>query len=111
LPVEVVEVLGKTPLTGRHTAHLVRLGNKLLLVSITPSGAETLAELTDPVEVDRLAGLCRAQQPQSATASFRSLMEQFGRERPSSDVARPSRMNNPEVVDRLHAAAEEDDDV
>jgi len=111
LPNEVLEVLGKTPLAGRQSAHLVRLGNKLLLISLTASGAETLTEVTDPIEVDRLAGLCRAQQPQSATASFRSLMEQFGKDRTAPEVVRPSRLSSPAIVDRLHGAAEEDDDV
>lgn len=83
LPREVVEVLGCAPLAGRQSAHLVRLGNKLLLVSVFPSGAETLTEITDPVEVDRIAGLCKAQQPNSATASFRSLLNQFGNETPA----------------------------
>lgn len=81
LPPEVVEVLGCTPLAGRQNAHLVRLGNKLLLVSVFPSGAETLTEITDPIEVDRIAGICKSQQPQSSSASFRSLLDQLGREK------------------------------
>ena len=32
LPAEVVEVLGRTPLAGRQQMHLLRFGNKLLLV-------------------------------------------------------------------------------
>ena len=58
--------------------HLLRCGNKLLLVSVTPVGAETLTEVTDPIEVDRLAGLCRQAHPQSATATFRQVLNQFG---------------------------------
>ncbi|MBL8828299.1 MAG: flagellar biosynthetic protein FliO [Planctomycetaceae bacterium] len=81
LPAEVVEVLGSTPLAGRQNAHLVRLGNKLLLVSVFPSGAETLTEITDPLEVDRIAGICKSQQPQSSSASFRTLLDQIGREK------------------------------
>ncbi len=78
LPGEVVEVLGRAPLAGRQQMHLLRCGNKLLLVSVTPAGAETLTEVTDPVEVDRLAGLCRQAHPQSATAAFRQVFQQFG---------------------------------
>ncbi len=81
LPGEVVEVLGRTPLGARQHAHLLRCGNKLLLVSLSAAGAETLTEVTDPVEVDRLAGLCRQSQPQSATAAFRQIFQQFGRDR------------------------------
>jgi flagellar biogenesis protein FliO len=77
LPGEVVEVLGRAPLAGRQQMHLLRCGNKLLLVSVTPAGAETLTEVTDPLEVDRLAGLCRQAHPQSATAAFRQVFQQF----------------------------------
>ncbi|MBN2022553.1 MAG: flagellar biosynthetic protein FliO [Pirellulales bacterium] len=80
LPGEVVEVLGRAPLAARQHVHLLRCGNKLLLVSVTPSGAETLTEIADPVEVDRLAGLCRAAQPGSSTAVFRQVLHQFSRE-------------------------------
>jgi flagellar biogenesis protein FliO len=58
LPKDVVSVLGTTPLGGRQLAQLLRLGNKLVLVSVTTGGAETLAEVTDPAEVERLLGLC-----------------------------------------------------
>jgi flagellar biogenesis protein FliO len=80
LPSEVVEVLGRTSLSSRQHAHLVRCGNKLLLVSLSAAGAETLTEVTDPIEVDRLAGLCRQSQPHSATATFRHIFQQFGRD-------------------------------
>lgn len=77
LPVEVVEVLGRAPLSGRQQMHLLRCGRKLLLVSVTPECAKTLTEITDPVEVDRLSGLCQQSRPNSATAAFRRVFEQF----------------------------------
>lgn len=91
LPTDVVEVLGRTPLAGRQYAHLVRCGNKLLLVSISPGVAETLTEITDPVEVDRLSGLCRQAQATSASASFKQIFQQFGRERPGRGFAGDNR--------------------
>lgn len=78
LPAEVVEVLGRTALAHRQQVHLVRCGRKLLLVSVTPDGAETLTEITDPVEVDRMLGLCRQSRPDSSTAAFRQMFEQYG---------------------------------
>jgi flagellar protein FliO/FliZ len=81
LPNDVVEVLGRTPLAGRQFAHLIRCGNKLLLVYLAPGCAETLTEITDPVEVDRLAGLCRQAHPHSSTSSFRQVFQQFSREK------------------------------
>lgn len=77
LPLEVVEVLGRAPLSGRQQMHLLRCGRKLLLVSVTPECAKTLTEITDPLEVDRLSGLCQQNRPNSATAAFRRVFEQF----------------------------------
>jgi flagellar biogenesis protein FliO len=94
LPKEVFEVLGRAPLAGRQQAQLLRLGNKLVLVSLSPAGAETLTEITDPLEVDRVAGLCRQAQPGSATAVFRQVLDQFAPRRPSAGevgrIANPS---------------------
>lgn len=109
LPAEVVEVLGCTPLASRQSAHLIRFGNKLLLVSLSQGGAETLTEITDPVEVDRIAGLCRAQQPQSASASFRSLLEQFGRERTRPGFIATGNEPIPTTADRNQDDQEDDD--
>ena len=81
LPDEVVEMLGRAPLTCRQQVHLLRCGNKLLLVCVTPSGVETLTEVTDPEEVDRLAGLCRQAHPDSATNAFRQVLQQFSGQR------------------------------
>ena len=91
LPGEVFEVLGRAPLAGRQQAHLLRLGNKLVLVSLSPAGAETLTEITDPLEVDRVAGLCRQAQPGSATAVFRQVLDQFAPRRSTAgEVGRTS---------------------
>ena len=80
LPPEVVQVLGRAPLAGRQQMHLIRCGHKLLLVSISAAGAETLTEITDPTEVDRLAGVCQQARPESATSTFRHVFQQLGRD-------------------------------
>ena len=80
LPSEVVEVLGQLQLPGRQQVQLLRCGTKLLLVSVTPAGAETLTEITDPDEVNRLAGLCQQARPGSSTATFRQVFGQLARE-------------------------------
>lgn len=80
LPREAVAVLGRTPLAGNHFAHLVQLGNKLVLVSIGPDGVRPLAEVTEPLEVHRLLGLCVRNQKQSSTADFQNVLEQLARE-------------------------------
>lgn len=81
LPKEVVELLGRTSLGGPHQMQLVRIGGKLLLVALSPHGARTLTEIVSAADVERLCELCRRQKPDSATASFRNLVEQIGGER------------------------------
>ena len=91
LPVDVVEILGRASLPGRHQMHLIRCGHKLLLVAVSTAGADTLTEITDPLEVDRLCGLCRQTNPQSATASFRNILDQLGAEPASARKPRFAR--------------------
>jgi flagellar biogenesis protein FliO len=109
---EVVEVLGRAPLAGRQQMHVVRFGNKLLLVSLSPGGAETLSEIIEPAEVDRLSGICQQSHANSATNAFRQVFRQFGEDRsffrrgdankrPADPLARKSSV--PQVM--------EDDDV
>ncbi len=90
LPSEVVESLGRAPLSGRQQMQLVRVGNKLVLLSVTATGADTLTEITDPQEVDRISGLCQQNQPGSISSTFRQVLSQFGGE--TSDEV-PSEFN------------------
>lgn len=81
LPRHVVSVLGRSPLAPRQHVVLVRFGNKLVLVSQAPGELRTLSEITDPHEVDRIAGLCESSRPDSISGSFRSLLLHSGKER------------------------------
>jgi flagellar biogenesis protein FliO len=90
LPGEVFEVLGRSPLAARQQAQLVRCGNKLLLLCVTAGGTETLTEISDAAEVERLTGLCQQTRPNSATASFRNLFSQFGSDTSSATPRSPS---------------------
>jgi flagellar biogenesis protein FliO len=78
LPAEAFEVLGRAPLANRQQANLLRCGNKLLLVSVNAAGAELLAEITAPAEVDRLTNLCRQVRPNVAATAFRRMFGQKG---------------------------------
>jgi flagellar biogenesis protein FliO len=81
LPKEAVELLGRATLGPRQQMQLVRVGSKLLLVALTQAGeAQTLTEITDPHEVEHLAGLCRRGQSTSATSSFNQVLGQLARE-------------------------------
>jgi flagellar protein FliO/FliZ len=82
LPGEVVETLGRAPLNARQEMHLVRVGNKLLLLSVTATDAETLTEITDPDEIDRLTHLCRQHQTNGIANSFHELFSHLSN-RPS----------------------------
>jgi flagellar biogenesis protein FliO len=90
LPGEAFEVLGRAPLADRQNVHLLRCGNKLLLVSTNPAGTETLTEITDPSEVDRLAGICRQAGRHSSTAAFQRVFEQLA-------PKRSARTNSPDA--------------
>jgi len=74
LPPEALELLGRKAIDQRQAIHLVRLGGRILVLGSSPAGLNTLAEFTDPVEVDLLAGLCRRQSDDLGVAqSFRAL--------------------------------------
>ena len=61
LDCSLVRVMGRTTLLGRHELCLVSVGNKLLLLSISPAKVQTLTEITDVDEVRRLERLCSGQ--------------------------------------------------
>ncbi|HEX3726805.1 MAG TPA: flagellar biosynthetic protein FliO [Pirellulales bacterium] len=75
LPNEVLEVLGRAPLAGKQQIHLLRCGTKLLLVCVSPTSVETLTEIADSDEVQRLTDLC--QLGTAPANSFRKVFEQF----------------------------------
>lgn len=103
LPEEAVSVLGRVPLAARQFAELIRVGNKLVLVSVTPHGAEPLTEITDPAEIDRLMGLCRQGQKGSSTEEFDQIFRQLADESvPSSFLGNET----PRVDGRLAAPAD-----
>jgi flagellar biogenesis protein FliO len=79
LPTEAFAVLGRAPLTPQSFAHLLRVGNKLVLVAITADGAQPLTEVTDAMEVDRLAGLC-ANGGHGPAAEFQQVLAKLSRE-------------------------------
>ena len=60
LPPDVFAVLGEASLGGQQMVRVVRFGPKTLLVSVSPSGCHTLAELGDPEATACIAAACRA---------------------------------------------------
>jgi flagellar biogenesis protein FliO len=84
LPPEVVEPLGTIPFVSRQALHVVRFGSKILLVNVTVGGSETLAEIDDPREAERILALCRRHRPDSLGRTFREVL---GSPRPASGAA------------------------
>ncbi|MDR2116270.1 MAG: flagellar biosynthetic protein FliO [Planctomycetaceae bacterium] len=77
LPKEAFENLGRVVLTQKIQLHLLRLGNRLILVSITPDGVSPITEITDSDEVVPLLGLCRQLDSHSSTEFFRKTLSSF----------------------------------
>jgi len=67
LPPDVFEVLGESALAGPHAVRVVRFGPKTLLVSVSSSGCQTLAELADPQATECIAAACRGAAPSRPT--------------------------------------------
>lgn len=59
LPTDCLELLGHQVLAGRHQLHLVRVGEKLLLVAVSQNQISTLTEIEQPAQVARLCELAR----------------------------------------------------
>jgi len=97
LPAEAIEILGRKPIEQRASVYLIRCGSRILVVGSSADGLQTLAEITDPVEVDTLAGLCRRSEPDNRFGQ--SLLSFFNR--------RPNHHPNPDHPD---PSLEEDDE-
>jgi flagellar biogenesis protein FliO len=80
LPQDAVAVLGRVPLTPKQFAHLIQVGNKLVLVSINGDRTDTITEITDPAEVERLLVMCLKGSRQSSSADFQKLLAQMAKE-------------------------------
>ncbi|MFO0791106.1 MAG: flagellar biosynthetic protein FliO [Pirellulales bacterium] len=80
VPADAVTVLGRVMLTPRQFADLMRVGNKLVLVAMTPTGPSTITEVTDAAEVDRIVGLCQQSRPLSTTKMFEQVFQQLSTE-------------------------------
>jgi len=83
MPLEVVEVLGRSSLIGRQQMYVVRFGNKLLLLWGSPNAVETLSEVSDEAEVTRLLGIFEQSNTNSSSKAFRDVLRQFSSERTS----------------------------
>jgi len=81
LPSDVVQVLGRAPLAARNMMHLVRIGSKLILISLNGQSVATLTEITNPQDVEQLLARCERSRPGSISSTFRHVLHQFAEER------------------------------
>ena len=73
---EVLEVIGKRTVAPKQSIYLVRLGSRILVLGSGIDGLTSLSEITDPFEVDYLAGICKTsaqktEKPLSFLSMFR----------------------------------------
>ena len=59
LPLEAFELLGRRQIEPRVAVHLVRCGNRILILGVGAEGVRTLSEIEDPAEVQRLTSTCQ----------------------------------------------------
>jgi flagellar biogenesis protein FliO len=87
IPADALEVLGKRAIDRGQLIYLVRLGSRILIIGSSSGGLQTLAEVTDPVEIDFLSGLCRqpAQSPGITQGFFALFNRQFAGSPPRQD--------------------------
>lgn len=102
LPGEALELLGRRTLEPRVTVHLVRCGGRILMLGVAPDGVRTLAEYTDPVEVDLLAGACRSTAENGAAQSFGALFTQTTKPKATTE-SRANEFVMPSSLERTHA--------
>ena len=90
LPKEAFECLGRYYITQKQQLQVLRLGNRIVLVSVMPDSISTLAEITDPDETVAFLGLCRRLDTNSATEVFRKTVASMSEEELTRPHSRPA---------------------
>ena len=110
LPKEAFECLGRYFLTQKHQLQVLRLGNRIVLVSVMPDEVSTLAEISNPDEVVSFLGLCRRLDNHSATEMFRKTVSGMSEDELSRSHDRPTvmrqRPSSPATLD-LYSSPDE----
>lgn len=115
IPREALEVLGKRTIDQKQVVHLLRLGSRILVVGGSQQGLQTLAEITDPVEVDYLAGMCQRDETESRfTQGFLALFRREPGGEPADDAGNQAQTSTAAVsretqTERFSAASGSDE--
>lgn len=92
IPSEIFEVVGQLPLNQKQQFHLVRLGSKLLLLSVNNNHTQTISEISDPIEVEHVLSMLHKGQAAEAFNSFRRITGQMRQQRRTQRMY-PSHVN------------------
>jgi len=84
-PSGLLFVLGRYPVSRGQSLVLIQLDRRVLLLSQSSSGFQTLAELRDPEEVASIIAKARDEEGESLSAKFSSLMRTFDRKHVESE--------------------------
>ncbi len=79
-PSGVLEVLGRYPVARGITLVLLRLDRRILLLSQSPEGFSTLAQLTDPDDIASILTKTRDDDGESISSKFTAMLKRFERD-------------------------------
>ena len=86
-------MLGRRYIDPRNSVQLIRIGSRILIVAHSPQhGMQTLSEITDPIQVDELAGRCLQSTTSSSSTRFSQML--------SGQLQEPLSPELPEEEDR-----------
>jgi len=83
----IVEVLSRSSVAPRNHVLLLRVGSRILVVSDSPGGVRTLANIDDAEEVASLIGAVSATRDNSITRSFTRLLQGYNKEYDADRIA------------------------
>lgn len=105
VPDDVIEVLGHKLLNRQQTIHVIRCGSRVLILGESSASLNTLAEVTDPVEVDCLTGMCRSNgKDVSAIATFREMLRSYRSQSTNRSDVKNAQSMVPVQTPRQHTA-------
>lgn len=87
LPAGALQILGKRNIDPRNVVYLLQCGGRILVVGVSPQGLSTLAEITDPAEVEHLTDACRQAETATGVPGFGQLLQSVRGGRSATDEA------------------------
>jgi len=109
-PSGILSVIGRYPIARGQTLVLLKLDTRILLLSQTSEGFQTLAEISDPDEVASILTKSRDEQGDSMASRFTSLLRQAERDPRLADEHLVE-VEEPRIRSRRRAAARPADDL